>query len=250
LFIIYDHLSFYFEFELHPNRHGPVKSKSTVNNLVTYLNDVLPTVCSQGQYDSVYFDLSQAFDKVPHTLLLDKLNNFGLSSFYIDWFQSYLSNRSSFIRILGKISSSFSVLSGVRQGSTLGPLFFNIFINDLSAKINHSKFLLFANDLKMHRNIKSVEDCKALQLDIDAVQQWCRENGMELNIQKTKIISFTRKTNSIHFKYSVKDVLILHSDCIKDIGVMVDSKLYFHCHVDFVYSQGNKDIRDYSFYYL
>jgi hypothetical protein len=60
---------------------------------------------------------------------------------------------------------------------------------------------------------------------------------MELNIQKTKIICFTRKTNSIHFKYFVKDVLILRAECIKDLGVMVDSKLYFHCHVDFVYSQ-------------
>jgi hypothetical protein len=194
-------------------------------------------VCSQGQFDSVYFDLSQAFNKVPHTLLLDKVNNFGLSSFYVDWFQSSLSARSSFVRILGKFSSPFSVLSGVAQGSTLGPLLFNIFINDLSAKINHSKFLLFADDLKIYRNIKSAKDCKVLQVDIVAVHQWCGENCMELNNEEIKIISFTRKTNSIHFKYFVKDVLILHAECIKDLVVMVDSKLYFHCHVDFVYSQ-------------
>jgi hypothetical protein len=60
---------------------------------------------------------------------------------------------------------------------------------------------------------------------------------MELNIQKTKIISFTRKTNSIHFNYFVKDVLILHAEYIKDLDVMLDSKLYIHCHVNFVYSQ-------------
>jgi hypothetical protein len=60
---------------------------------------------------------------------------------------------------------------------------------------------------------------------------------MQLNIQKTKIISFTHKTNSVHFKHFVKDVLILRAECIKDLGVMLDSKLYFHCHVDFVYSQ-------------
>jgi hypothetical protein len=109
---------------------------------------------------------------------LDKLNNFGLSSFYIKWFQSYLSNRSSFVRALGRFSSPFSVLSGVRQGSTRGPLLFNIFINDLSARINHSKFLLFTDDLKIYRDIKSVEDCKALQADIDSVHQWCGENCM------------------------------------------------------------------------
>jgi hypothetical protein len=77
--IIYDHLSFHFKFKLHPNQHGFLKSKSAATNLVTYLNDVTPSVCSQGQFDSVYFDLSQAFDKVPHALLLNKLNQFGQS---------------------------------------------------------------------------------------------------------------------------------------------------------------------------
>jgi hypothetical protein len=209
--IIYDHLSFYFKFKLHPNQHGFVKSESTITNLVTCLNDVLPSVCSQGQFDSVYFDLSQAFDKVPHTLLLDKLNNFGLSSFYVNWFQSYLSNRSSLVRILGKISSSFSVLSGVPQGSILGPLLFTIFINDISAKINHSKFLLSSDDLKIYRNIKSAEDCKALQVDIEAVQQWCSENCMELNIQKTKMIYLTRKTNSIDLLSNITPRSFIHS---------------------------------------
>jgi hypothetical protein len=82
--VVHDHLSFNFKFKLHPSQHGFIKSKSTVTNLVTYLNDVVPSVCSHGQFDCVYFDLSQAFDKVPHTLLLNKLNKFGLSSLYVD----------------------------------------------------------------------------------------------------------------------------------------------------------------------
>jgi hypothetical protein len=96
--IIHDHLSFYFKFKLHPNQHGFVKSKSTVTNSVSYLNDVLPSVCSQRQFDSVYFDLGQAFDKVPHTLLLDKLNNFGYLHFTLNGYKvSYQIDLPSFV---------------------------------------------------------------------------------------------------------------------------------------------------------
>jgi hypothetical protein len=117
--IIHDQLSYYFKRKLHPSQQGFIKSKSTVTNLITYLNKVTPVVCSQGQIDAIYFDLSEAFDKVPHTLLLYKLKDFGLSSRYVTWFQSYLYSRNSFVRLLVKFSSSFSVLSGVPQGSTL-----------------------------------------------------------------------------------------------------------------------------------
>jgi hypothetical protein len=71
--IINNHLSFYFKFNPHTNQHSFIKSKFIVTNLATYLNTVLPSVCSQGQFDSVYFELSQVFDTVPLTLLLDKL---------------------------------------------------------------------------------------------------------------------------------------------------------------------------------
>jgi hypothetical protein len=90
--------------------------------------------------------------------------------------------KSSLVRRSGKFSSPFSLLLGVPQGSTLGPVLLNISINDFSSKINHSKFLLFADNLKIYRDMKSVEDCNALKVDIDAVQQWYGKNSTELNI--------------------------------------------------------------------
>jgi hypothetical protein len=95
--IIYDQLSFYIKSRLHLNQQGFVKSKSAVTNLVTCFKDVLSSVCSQGQFDSVHFKLSQAFHKSPHIFLLDKLSNTGLPSFYIKQFHTYSSNKPSFV---------------------------------------------------------------------------------------------------------------------------------------------------------
>jgi hypothetical protein len=129
---------------------------------------------------------------------------------------------------IGKFSSYCSVLSGVPQGSTLGPLLFNIFINDICTKIHWSNFVSFADDLKLYHAVKSAEDCKYLQADILSVKKWCLENCMKLNTQKTYVISFTRKTNSIHFDYRLCNTVITRTDCVKDLGVWLDNKLYFH----------------------
>jgi hypothetical protein len=95
---------------------------------------------------------------------------------------------------LGLFSSPFFVLSGVPQGSVLGPLLFNIFTNDLPEVINHSSCLLFADDLKVYRGIKSPNDCFLLQLDVERVQEWCSANLIKPNLSKTRVISFSRNT--------------------------------------------------------
>jgi hypothetical protein len=110
-FIVHNRLSNFFKLGLNPDQHGFRKFNSTTVNLVTYLNSIMPTLCPQGQIDSVYFGLSSAFDTVPHNILLHKLSNFGLSSSYVDWFHSYLDNTHSFVRISVTLSFSFTVKS-------------------------------------------------------------------------------------------------------------------------------------------
>jgi hypothetical protein len=87
----------------------------------------------------------------------------------------------------------------VPQGSTLGNLLFNIFINDICDSIHNSQCLLFADDLKIYLSISDVDDRKLLQHDIDSVQNWCLDNGMKLNLSKITIISFTRKKKKYLF---------------------------------------------------
>jgi hypothetical protein len=98
LFIIHDHIYHFSKSKLNFSQHGFIKSKSTITNLVTFLDFVTPLVRSQSQVDSIYFDFSNAYDILPHALLLHKLNNYGLSSGYIKWFHCYLTSRESCVR--------------------------------------------------------------------------------------------------------------------------------------------------------
>jgi hypothetical protein len=128
-------------------------------------------------------------------------SQFGFSAgmphyYYYYYYYYYYLSRFSIFRTLESSSSPFPPLSGVPQGSTFGPLLFNTFIDDLGAKIHFSEFLLLADDLKAFHVIKSAEDCKLLQCDTDSVQKWRTENYMKINIFKTNMISFTRKTTS------------------------------------------------------
>jgi hypothetical protein len=111
------------------------------------------------------------------------------------------------------------VKAGV-QGSTSRPLVFNIFINDICDYISNSKYLLFADDLKIYCNINHVHDYQLLHPDNNYVQNWCFENGMTLNVGK--YCSFTRKTVGFNFNYKRSYNPILRSQCVKDLGVLLD----------------------------
>jgi hypothetical protein len=102
--------------------------------------------------------------------------------------------------------------------------------------ITHSKFLLVADDIKFFRAIKSLDDFTHLQLEIDSIQRWCTANFMNLNTGKTRAVTFSRKTNTLLLKYKLGDFYMTSTDFIKDLGVFIDSKLYFHSHVDYFFS--------------
>ena len=144
------------------------------------------------------------------------------------------------MRLKNTYSSPYPINTGVFQGSSLGPLLFLIFINDISNSIKFSHHLLYADDLKIFRKIASPTDCHLLQNDIQFILSWSKTNGMEINRTKTQIISFTRKTNWIKFEYKLNGIPIPRTACINDLGVLLDSKLYFHSHVDYLFSTSIK----------
>jgi hypothetical protein len=123
------------------------------------------------------------------------------------------------------------------QGSVLGPFLFNVFINDLCDSIKYCSSLAFADDLKVFREITSSCDCLLLQCDINSLYNWCIVNSMRLNINETRVMSYSRKTNLLRDDYRLGHSVIARTSSIKDLGVFFDSKLYFHNHVDFLFSK-------------
>jgi hypothetical protein len=142
-----EHASHYLKFKLNPCQHGFPKSKSTTENWATYLHCIAPPLGSQPQADAIYFDLASAFDLITHTLLLPKLIAIGYSGVYVNWFHSYLTNKHSQVRITGTFPSPFRVFSDVRQGSAVGFLLFDMYINEFCNIVKHSRYLLFAHDI-------------------------------------------------------------------------------------------------------
>ena len=114
-----------------------------------------------------FFDLKKAFDSVPHSLLLQKLSEIVVDPYIIQWIHNYLTCRSQFVVVGGEQSCVLPVISGVPQGSVLGPLLFLVFINEAVNQVSlESSISLFADDIALYRYIKSSVDHWKLQLNI------------------------------------------------------------------------------------
>ena len=162
--------------------------KKDICELIQFYHDLVSNLdCAlnrdQKQTDVIIMDFSKAFDKVPHRRLLYKLEYYGIRGSTHKWISSWLSERSQKVILDGQASDPVPVLSGVPQGSVLGPVLFLIFINDLPENIR-SSVRLFADDCLLYRNIKSPNDCQILQDDLISVAQWETNWQMKFNIAK------------------------------------------------------------------
>ena len=126
----------------------------------------------------------QGIDTVPHHKLLTKHHKLGISGNLLRWFQAYLTNRSQYVTIDGRNSNFFPVISGVPQGSILGPLLFAIYIDDLPEYLQHSIALMFANDTKCIKPIRDATDIVLLQDDIHHTTQWSSSCDLAFNVTK------------------------------------------------------------------
>ena len=191
-------------------------------------------------FGTLLTDLSKAFDCLSHELIIAKLNAYGFSLTALNLIQNYLSKRQQRTKINQSYSSWEEILFGVPQGSILGPILFNIFLNDLFLIVKDVKFASYADDNTIYYSGNETDDViDSLQLSANKLFLWFADNQMKGNADKCHLIMSTKDTPKIQ----VGESLIETSNCEKLLGVNIDSKLTFDTHVNVLCRKANNKLR-------
>ena len=176
--------------------HGFRAGFSCETQLVVTLHDLCQSLEQKSQVDVAILDFSKAFDTVPHSKLLEKIDSYGIRGPLHNWLTTFLTSRRMKVVVDGEFSEEATVDSGVPQGTVLGPLLFLCHINDLPDSVK-SQVRLFADDCLLYRQIKSQADHLVLQKDLQSLERWAEKWGMRFNASKCYILSVQNKSS--HF---------------------------------------------------
>ena len=238
--LIVNQLNVYFEPQFSKLLCGFRKGHSTQHAILNMIRNWQNNIANNLKVGAVLIDLSKAFDCLPHNLLLAKLSAYGLSESAVKLMHSYLSNRKHRVRIGSHLSSWLDILLGVPQGSILGPLLFNIFINDLFYIIK--QISNFADDNTLSAVGSNIDEVNFnLLRELRIVLDWFRHNSMVANPSKFQLIypgTFNANLSLLIEKYNIKSV-----DVVRLLGVKIDSKLSFSPYVTELCKQSNQKLR-------
>ena len=176
-------------------------------------------------------DLSKAFDCLPHELVLAKLHAYGVDIKSLKLLQYYLSNQTQRVKLDSTFNSWLKILVGVPQGSILGPLLFNIFLNDMLWFVEKTNICNFADGNTIYSCAKSVNDVtENLQSDLKIVLKWFKDNQMMNNSGKFQFMILSK--NTINKLIVIGNKTIVSSKSVKLLGLTIDKKLNFGIHIN------------------
>jgi len=225
-------------------QHAFIIKHSTTTNLLECIYDWSIALNNRNSVDIIYIDFKRAFDSIVYSKLLYKLQCYGICGKLLSWISAFLNNRSQSV-VVGNTSSVYiDVISGVPQGSVLGPILFILYINDIDAVCqSNTKLKLFADDLKLY-SIVEIDNLSSssvtLQQSLENVYRWANEWQFSINVSKTNVLSLSNKqstgTSSCR-PYSIDNINLSYSNPVSDLGIIVDSCLTFKDHINHIVSK-------------
>ena len=182
---------------------------------------------------AILMDLSKAFDCLPHELLVAKLAAYGFDKSTLKFFHDYLKERKQAVSIKGELSEFMDILAGVPQGSILGPVLFNIFINDMMYIFENTKITNFADDNSLSKVAKTIEHLvNALEKDSKIAIDWYEENHMIANADKFHAIVLNRKGDQTDIPFDINEEIIKSEKGFILLGLTIDNKLSLSKHIN------------------
>ena len=222
-------------------QYGFINGRSTTIQLLKILEEWTTALEEGYDIDVIFMDFRKAFDKVPHKRLASKLKSYGVTGSILSWIESFLNGRTQKVVVNGAESGWEDVLSGIPQGSVLGPLLFVVYINDMPETVQSTTYL-FADDTKMHKVIKNMIDTCHLQNDITTLQSWSRLWLLEFHEDKCKHMHIGTNTMGPHcYSMQIGDEknMLETLYCERDLGIHVDYQLKFDKHIQKVVNKAN-----------
>ena len=214
-------------------QHGFVPMRNCVTQLLESMEAWSQIIEKGGCIDIIYTDFSKAFDSVPHTRLLKKIESYGIKGDILKWIGSFLSNRKQRVKVEGSMSQWIPVTIGIPQGSVLGPILFVLFINDMPSEIKNT-CKLFADDAKIFcYPLKTL-----LQHDIDKLSQWSEKWQLPFNAKKCKVLHVGH--NNPLIPYTMEGRELEQTVFEKDLGVTMDKELKFHKQTSIAVKKANQ----------
>ena len=234
---------------LYQNQYGFRENHSTKHAILDLVNQIQINMGQSKYTCGIFIDLRKAFDTVNHSILLRKLQHYGIRGIVKDWFSSYLLNRIQTTQIGNDISEKNRLLTGVPQGSVLGPLLFLIYINDIYNSSDKLQFYLHADDTNLLYADKSLRSLESIvNGELANIYNWLTANKLSLNIKKSNFVIFHSYQKRIDYQVELKMfdnqlntfISLESKNYVKYLGLLIDSGLTWKYHIDYITTKISK----------
>lgn len=218
------------------NQHGSRQGRSTLSQLLEHHNEIVTCLENNENVDVIYLDFAKAFDKCDLGILMHKLKALGITGKVARWIYNFAMRRKQKVVVSGTTSESTELISGVAQGTVLGPILFLIYVADISDNID-SNVKEYVDDTKVKRPITNEHDIEKLQEDLDRIYNWAKQNNMKFNGTKFQVVKYGKNDdlkNENEYFTEDTDEIIERYETLRDLGVILSDTAKFDKQIESV----------------